>query len=85
MFFNPLSNRDPHKKIDETDWFGGTLLLAALLLLAGFCFMKVKVRDIEMNYIQQNNCKIEQDKIENTNNYKMTLWVCNNGKHYVTK
>ena len=64
MRFNPLSNRDPHKKIDETDWIGSALLIAALLLLAGLCFMKVKVRDNELNYIQQNNCKIEQDNVK---------------------
>jgi hypothetical protein len=84
MRFNPLSNRDPHKKIDETDWIGGSLLIAALLLLAGFCFMKVKIRDNELNYIQQNNCKVKEYDVRNTNNSKMTLWVCN-GKHYVSK
>ena len=84
MPFNPLSNRDPDKTFDETDWFGATLLLGALLLLAALCAMKVKLRENELKYLQQNNCKVEVYDVRNTYNSKMTLWDCNS-KHYISE
>jgi len=83
MNLNPLSNRAPDKKFDETDWFGGTLLLAAILLLSGFLIHKIRTRESELKYLEQYNCKVKEHDVKTSTGSMNTLWICNNGKHYV--
>lgn len=58
MNFNPFSDRKSDQKFDETDWIGGTLLIAAILLLSGLLVNKVMTKESELKYLDQNNCKI---------------------------
>lgn len=85
MIFNPFRDRKSNQMYDETDWIGGTILLAALLLLSGLLVNKVMTKESELKYLKQNNCKVKEYDVKNTNNSKMSLWVCNNGTNYVSK
>jgi hypothetical protein len=83
MPFNPLSNRDPDKNFDETDWVGGALLLASLLLLSYSLAIKVMTKESELKYLEQNNCKVKEYVVKTSTGSMNTLWICNKGKHYV--
>jgi hypothetical protein len=85
MRFNPFSDRDQQQRIDETDEIGFTILFAMILIIGGLFANKVMTKESELNYLQQNNCKVQEYDVKTSNQSKMTLWVCDNSKHFVTQ
>ena len=84
MKFNPFSDRKNNQMFDETDEIGWTIVFAFLILLAALLASKVLSNNSELNYLQQNNCAVEEYNVRATNGTKKTLWVCNKGRHYIS-
>jgi hypothetical protein len=84
MSFNPFSDRKSNQMYDETDRVGFTILFAVMLIVGGILADRVMQRESDLNYIKQNNCKVKEYDVKTSTNYNKTLWVCSNGKHFVS-
>jgi hypothetical protein len=85
MNFKPFSDRKFNQRIDETDEIGFTILFALMLIIGGLLAGKVLSRESELNYIKQNNCKVQEYDVKPSGGIKKTLWICDNGKHFITQ